>query len=260
MLKYRMFCALSILFLSMSIYGINAQIQYFAPPGAYESAVPNSYPEAVSNAISDYSEYFTVPTTTASRAHMIAPQKYDLQGQMPVALYPSGQNQAVPYAQYQAAYPAGSSLWIQGRTSWTQRVVVPQGAFISLIALSSAEGYGYLHETYPDGRLAKDYYYFYPVSQMGFYADTVGQHILLFIIGDQVSNAIVIDVVGNYLPGYSQPVREPSYIRTPSYTTSYPLPYEHPFYYYHGHGHNVDNVSPRSHERHPPDNVSPRGN
>ena len=119
--------------------------------------------------------------------------------------------QAVPYSQYQnyATYTGGNSLWIQGPTSWTQYAKVPQGSSLSLLATSSVGGNGYLYEIYPDGKLSKNDFYFFPgSSQISFYAETIGQHVMLFVIGGQVSNSIIIDVT-SYSPSYQQP--GPSY-------------------------------------------------
>jgi hypothetical protein len=105
--------------------------------------------------------------------------------------------QAVPYSQYQtySTYTGDNSLWIQGSTSWTQYAAIPQGAVMSLLATTSSGGSGYLYEITPDGQLTKNYYNFIPgYNQINFYADTVGQHILLFAIGNQIRSAVVIDV------------------------------------------------------------------
>ena len=96
-----------------------------------------------------------------------------------------------------------------GQSSWTRYANVPQGAFLSLIAISPSGGNGYLYEIYPDGRLVKNSYLFYPSNRIGFYADTIGQHILLFAIDGQVSNPIVIDVSGYNPPRYSPPIYYP---------------------------------------------------
>jgi hypothetical protein len=130
---------------------------------------------------------------------------------MPATVYFSYQMQAVPYSQYKTypTYTGGNSLWIQGATSWTQYAQVPQGSGLSLLATSPTGGNGYLYEIYPDGKLSKDNFYFFPGSnQINFYADNIGQHILLFIIDGQVSNSIVIDVIP-YIPPYqySMPIQ-----------------------------------------------------
>ncbi len=128
---------------------------------------------------------------------------------------------AVPYAQYQtyAAQSEGNSLWIQGDKDWTKYAKVPLGSRLSLISISLAEGRGNLYETYPDGHRTKDDYYFYPYSQIGFYADTVGQHRLSFSAGDQESNSVVVDVIdGNInMPSYPEPVYQKQSYQKQSY-------------------------------------------
>ena len=161
---------------------------------------------------SKYSQFFSLSKGNDHRTHIEAPTKYDI-NKFPTTVYFSNQMQAVPYSQYQTypAYTGGNSLWIQGSTSWSQYATVPQGAGLSLLATTSSGGSGYLYEITPDGQLTKNYYNFFPGSnQINFYADTVGQHILLFAIGDQVSSAVVIDVSANQAPIYhQQPSNQP---------------------------------------------------
>lgn len=192
------------------------------PTGPYVS--PYTYPN-VSQSYGfqkffsiDYSQYYSLPIGPVPTTHITAPQKYGISGKVPTSLYFIGQTQAVPYSQYQtyAAYTGGNSLWIQGTTSWTQYATVPQGSSLALLSITSTGGSGYLYEIRPDGQLMKNYYYFFPgYNQISFYADTLGQHILLFSIGSQLSNAIDIDVVG-YNPssyqqtGYQQPASQQS--------------------------------------------------
>jgi hypothetical protein len=163
-----------------------------------------------------------MPQGNAPQIHIAAPEKYDVNGEQPTSIYFGYQQQAVPYSQYQAysTYTGGNSLWIQGTTSWTQYVAVPQGASLSLLAISSTGSNGYLYEIYPDGHLANNYYNFYPgYNLINFYADTVGQHILLFVIDGQVSNAIVIDVANYYQPSVPN---YPTMQAIPPITTSSP--------------------------------------
>jgi hypothetical protein len=162
-----------------------------------------------------------MPQGSAPTTHIIAPTKYDINGKQPSTIYFGYQQQAVTYSQYQtyATYTGGNSLWIQGATSWTQYAAVPQGSSSSLLAISSTGGNGYLYEIYPDGHLVKNYFYFYPgYNLINFYADAVGQHILLFAIDYSISNAVAINVV-SYTPPY-----------TPSYTPLYQSPYPHGIY------------------------------
>jgi len=160
-----------------------------------------------SNSILQYSQYYSMSSSVAASTHIIAPQKYSIQI-APSTLYFGYQMQEVPYSQYQtyATYTGGNSLWIRGATSWTQYAVVPQGSSLSLLATTSPGGNGYLYEINPNGILSKNSFNFFPGnSQIGFNAGEIGQHILLFVIGGQVSNSIVIDVT-SYNPPYQPPV------------------------------------------------------
>jgi hypothetical protein len=156
-----------------------------------------------------YSQYYSMQTGVAPKKHIEAPKKGELKNKSPATVYFTYQMQAMPYTQYQtyATYTGGNSLWIQGSSSWTQYAKVPLASSLSLMATSSTGGYGNLYEIHPDGKLYKNTFQFYPgYNQIGFYADSIGQHILLFVIGNQVSNSIVIDVTSNYPPSYPQPV------------------------------------------------------
>jgi hypothetical protein len=178
---------------------------------------------------SQYSQYYTMPNGLVAGTHIIAPQQYQISGNAPATVY--YQQKAIPYDQYlSSAILGGNSLWIQGSASWTQYAQVPQGAFLSLIATSSTGGNGYLNEIYPESKVLKNNYYYFPgYNQIGFYADTIGQHILLFVINGQVSNAIVIDVVSYQPPVYQQPVYQQPVYQQP---VVYPQPvYVSPVYY-----------------------------
>ncbi|RQW80975.1 MAG: hypothetical protein EHM14_02715 [Methanothrix sp.] len=153
-----------------------------------------------SNAVLKYSQYFETNSISSagqtSSEPISAPKKFDLNGKEPATLYFGSTQKAVPYTQYKALVlnTGVNSLWIQGTSSWTQYAAVPLGASLNLIGTSSASGYGYLYEIYPDGTLSTNSYYFYPYNQIGFYADQIGQHLLFFNIAGQPSNIIVVDV------------------------------------------------------------------
>jgi len=171
---------------------------------------------------SQFSDYYTKPSGSKSKTHIEAP-KQEMKGETPATIYFGHQMQSVPYTQYQtyATYTGGNSLWIQGAASWTQYAQVPQGSSLSLLATTSMGGNGYLYEIDPNGILSKNSFNFFPGnSQIGFYADTIGQHILLFVIGGQVSNSIVIDVTSYYPPSNPQPV--PAYPPTQTPYTQNP--------------------------------------
>jgi hypothetical protein len=198
------------------------------PPWAQggNQATLGAYSATSGAAYLQYSQYYTMPSGPTPSTHITAPEQFDIAGNTPTTIYFSGQNQAVPYSQYQtyATYIGGNSLWIKGSTSWTQYAQVPRGAILSLISTTPTAGSGYLYEIYPDGKLIKKSYNFYPYNWMSFYADTIGQHILLFSIGNQVSNAVMIDVAG-YEVSY-QPIYQPIY--QPPYQPPYQQPYQPP--------------------------------
>jgi hypothetical protein len=130
-------------------------------------------------------------------------EQFSLTDQQPATLYVGGPDQeAMAYSQLQSysAFTGGNSLWIKGTSSWTQYVQVPQGAHLSLVATTPGGGFGYLYEIYPSGKLDRSYSYFYPTTRIGFIADEIGQHVMLFTANNFASNAIIIDVKG-YFPG-----------------------------------------------------------
>ena len=213
MKKYWPFLALSVLILT--IMSVGAQGQYQSP--ALNTNVAQS-------AIVPYSEYYTVAPTSFPGTHIIPPEKFEPSGKLPSMVYYGSPRKEIPFSQYQtyATYTAGNTLWIQGTNSWTQSAIVPQGAFLSLIAVSPSASpagvNGDVYEIDPEGQLKKSSYNFYQYSRMGFYADKIGQYILFYIIDGMVSNPILVQVV-NYSP---PPISYP-------YPPSYYVP---AFYYY----------------------------
>ena len=183
-------------------------------------------PSHTTESYSLYSQYFSISPDSyfsqgspakkvakkSPKKHIETPKKHNPTGAKPSAVYLTHKMEAVPYNKYKtySTYAGGNELWILGTSSWTRYARVPQGASLSLLATSSAGGNGYLYEIDPDGTLSQNRLNFLPGgNQIGFHADSIGQHILLFIINGQVSNAIVVEV-GSYHPPYQQPVVYPS--------------------------------------------------
>ena len=166
--------------------------------------------------------------------HIGASVPFDITGKTPSNVYVGSQNQAMPYAQYMSSPNAGANtLWIQGATNWTQYVTVPQGATVTLIAISPAGGKGFLDEI-ADGLMYNFDQTFYPSSQITFYANTVGLHTLYFMLNGQPSNQVTIYVTGTtsyqplyypyqyYYPGYYSGYYQDYY---PGYSGYYPRYY-----------------------------------
>jgi plastocyanin len=208
-------------------------------PATQALVAPSATPSAIQYDVSQYTQYYEMTGEAAPTTPITTPEEYDIKGKEPSMLYFYGPQNPIPYSQYQtyATYTGGNSLWIQGATSWTQYAKVPQGARLSLIALTSTPGNGYLYEIYPSGKLVKNNYYFYPYNRINYYADEVGQHVLLFVLNNYPSNAMLIDVVkysppaGGYQPpvtyqqpsGYQQQAgyqQSSSYQSTPTYQQS----------------------------------------
>jgi hypothetical protein len=156
-----------------------------------------------------YAQYFSMDSGEAPSGGESNVASFDIKGQQPTTLFVGGQQQkAVSYSQIQpyATFTGGNTLWIQGTSSWTQYAQVPQGASLNLIASTPMGGNANFYEIYPSGKLDKGNYYFSPNNRISFYADEIGQHILMFVINNQVSNSIIIDVVPFYGgPIYSGP-------------------------------------------------------
>ena len=94
--------------------------------------------------------YFTFPKYTTSYS-----QSYGMTNYYQMYSTPDYyQMYSMPYSQYHsnyASYSGSTSLWIQGTSGLTQYVTVPQGASMSLIAISPTGGNGYLYEMAPGG-------------------------------------------------------------------------------------------------------------
>ena len=171
-----------------------------------------------------YSQFYTTTTGPVPSNSISAPQQFVIVGNIPSHVYLGEQMQSVLYSQYQSSptYTGANSLWIKGATAWTQYAVVPQGATVSLIAISSTGGSGYLTS---DGQTDSNNYVFYPSNQLTFYASTIGRHTLSFAINGQASNQVVIDVVGGT---YTQPSNNPA--NYPGYYPGY-YPWDYSGYY-----------------------------
>lgn len=161
-----------------------------------------------SSEVMQYSQYYTMEGEMPIQADPLA---FDISGDMPSTLYFS--KRSIPYAQYQSysMIQGANALWIQGTNSWTQYVMCPQGAWLQLVAYASSSGRGDLYEIYPAGYsdFTRNNYFSTGHNYIPFIADEVGRHILLFVTGNQASNAIIIDVVSGgwsigTVPAYGQ--------------------------------------------------------
>ena len=220
---YRLLSTLLAIIVLACLFGVQGQLQV-TPSNGYSTAAP---PSAAQNPL-QYSQSYTMSPVSA---HISAPVKTAIVGKTPVPY----SNTIIPY------------MWIQGTGSWAQ---VPQGATVTLLAISPAGANGYLSEIL-NGATYNSNFYFYPNNQLTFYADTIGQHTLSFSVNGQSSNQVVIDVVGGT---YTQPSNNPVYTQPTNYPGYYPWNY-YPGYYVpspslvvtHGRGHRGGHAGGHTH-------------
>lgn len=171
-----------------------------------------------------YSEYYVSSTPIVSGI-ISAPVKFEINKRTPARIYLSS-GQQLPYAQYATSAVRGNELWIQGSAGrsqyeWSQYVVCPAGTNLQLVAYVPAGGQADFFETIQTNSVnaTSKRYSFYPgYNDMQFTADQIGRHILLFVVNNQPSNAVIVDVISP-----APPVVQPSQTtgQTP-YTGSMP--------------------------------------
>ncbi|VVB72988.1 Uncharacterised protein [uncultured archaeon] len=151
------------------------------------------------------------------------PVKMDITRKTPSRIY-FGDGQKVTYVQYQSSVASarGNELWIQKGADWSQYAIVPEGTGVPLIAFSSTGGqadYYELLQTDNQNIIGKRMDLYSGYTSLSFPADKVGRHILLFVLNNQPSNAIIIDVISQAPPSDQNAGQMPSAI--PSQQTSY---------------------------------------
>ena len=120
----------------------------FGVQGQFQAAPSTGYSTAASSAaqnLPQYAQFYAMTPGAAPSNPIGVPQRFAIAG-MPSTVYLGEQMQSVSYSQYRSspAYTGANSLWIKGETAWTQYAVVPQGATVSLFAISSTGGSGSL--------------------------------------------------------------------------------------------------------------------
>ena len=167
--------------------------------GQYVTPLSSS---STSPGTSQYSQFYTALTGSVPNSHILPPVQFNLTGKTPANVYFGTQMQQVPYSTYQST-ASGNALWIQGATDWSQYAAVPQRTMVSLLAISPSEGSGNLILVDSSGQNYTYSYFFYPASQLGFYADAPGRYTLSFIVGGSTSNPVIIDVSGTVTISYN---------------------------------------------------------
>ena len=157
---------------------------------------------AAESAFVPYNEYYTAATknttaTKAAKGGVIGnPAPFDISGNEPVAVY-YGDGQGLTYSQYASAMASRSDLWIKGTTNWSQYAAVPLGSSLELVAFAPQGGNAGFYQTIQTSSILHDYgtYQLNPgYSSMSFDADQAGRHMLYFVINNQPSNLVTVDV------------------------------------------------------------------
>jgi len=142
-----------------------------------------------------YSEFYGSIMGSAPTSLLTAPIQVDLAGKAPAYVYFGTAMQKVDYSVYQPA-AVSNSLWLAGKTSWSQYAVVPQGSMVNLLAISSKEGQGTFVVYHPSGQRYELSYFLFPASQLQLYADTPGRYQISFVVDGAASNTVIVDVSG----------------------------------------------------------------
>ena len=151
---------------------------------------------AAESAFIPYSEYFAAATKTAEGGVIGKPAQYDISGKEPIAVY-YGDGQGLAYSQYASAMATRSDLWIKGTANWSQYAVVPLGSKLELVAYVPQRGDAGFYQTIQTNSIFHDYgvYQLNPgYNNMSFDADQAGRHMLYFVINNQPSNVVIVDV------------------------------------------------------------------
>jgi hypothetical protein len=127
------------------------------------------------------------------------PVKFDVTHRMPSRIY-FGSGRDVTYTQYQSTIAAarGNELWIQKGLDWSAYAIVPAGTGMQLIAFAPAGGQADYYEILQTDSLnitSRRVNFYSGYNSLNFRADKVGRHVLLFILNNQPSNSIIVDVI-----------------------------------------------------------------
>jgi hypothetical protein len=167
---------------SMTDSGIASMLQWLDAPGT---------------TFSPFREYYVTSGTPVVGGIISNPTKFDITKKTPSSVY-YGAGVGLPYTQYASTVPSKTNdLWIQGATNWTQYVVSPVGTWLQLIAYAPVEGPAGFYETIQTdttSSMYKTYQFNQGYNTMNFNADQIGRHMLYFVVNNQPSNVVVVDV------------------------------------------------------------------
>ena len=151
-----------------------------------------------------FREYYTSSGTSVVGGIISNPTTFDIAQKTPSQII-YGTGQALPYSQYVSTVPSKTNnLWVQGATSWSQYVVSPVGTWLQLVANAPVGGSAGFYEVVQTDTTTQKYS-IYQFSQgyniMNFYAGQVGRHMLYFVVNNQPSNVVIVDVLAQSSSG-----------------------------------------------------------
>jgi hypothetical protein len=204
----------------------------------YSSGGSSFYSQGYSeNTFSAFREYYTTSGTPVVGGIISTPIKFDIAQKTPTTIY-YGVGQALPYSQYVSTVPSKTNdLWVQGETSWSQYVVSPVGTWLQLIANAPVGGLAGFYEmvqTDTTNHKYSTYQFNQGYNTMNFKADQVGRHMLYFVVNNQPSNVVIVDVFAQappaqYTPsGYGQTNSPSTQYQTYAKTTTTPIAFMPP--------------------------------
>ena len=163
----------------------------------YSSDLTFSRQMAPSSTFAPYREYYYAQAIPMDGEIIRNPVKFNVTQSPPSYLY-YGNGQGLAYAQYLSiTAPQANDLWIRGRQNWTQYLVSPVGTTLDLVGRVPLGGTGGFFESITNGTSAQRsriYQFHQGYNSMKYRADETGRHMLYFVVDNQPSNVIIIDV------------------------------------------------------------------
>ncbi|RQW80583.1 MAG: hypothetical protein EHM14_04265 [Methanothrix sp.] len=187
---------------STSAHGLASMLQWLDQPVNsfpwYSSSGSSFYNQEVPDTtFSPFSEFYAASGIPVVNGIISTPAKFDIAQKTPATIY-YGAGEALPYSQYVSTMPSRTNdLWVQGETSWSQYVVSPVGTWLQLVANVPVGGSAGFYESVQTDKTTQRYstYQFNQgYNTMNFYAGQVGRHMLYFVVNNQPSNVIIVDV------------------------------------------------------------------
>lgn len=186
---------------SMMDPGIAGMVRWLDSPATifpwYSSDISFFRRAAPSSIFMPYRDYYSIIRAPALSGIASSPVPFNITGQTPYSIY-YGNGQKLTYAQYTSSVPSQiNDLWISGGANWTQYAVSPVGAMLRLVARVPAGGMGGFYKVVQTDTVTTEYrtYQFNPgYNSMDFKADRMGRNMLYFVVNNQPSNVVMVDV------------------------------------------------------------------